>query len=303
MAWFFAFLRVDLLRGVQPKPLRKDTRDVPLLEAVSHGSRSIEVAIHLVDGQILVGDDADTLTSERTLQNLYLEPLYLLYKLRNPDPPLVSGHFYPSNFLYEDDYAPFNLMLDYKTNATELHPHVIKALEPFEDFGLLEQYDESLSDAGDGNRDRRPLVVSCTGNCTIDLVEADRPIRRVFLDAPLLDIGDIWSGRYNRTNAHTASIRWTDLEGTWAYDKDKRHGPGTKLATFATFSLRAYQKSLITRVTGVPQWPLFVRNDIYRDLLLSKWPDSMMYLDTQDLDTVDEVAHSCRAQQHGSGSC
>lgn len=167
-------------------------------------------------------------------------------------------------------------MLDYKTNATELHPHVIKALKPFEDFGLLEQYDESLSDAGEGNRDRRPLVVSCTGNCTIDLVEADRPIRRVFLDAPLLDMGDIWSGRYNRTNAHTASIRWTDLEGTWAYDKDKRHGPGTKLATFGALSLRAYQKSLITRVTGVPQYVLLVSQSCLSVASLTGWSTRQM---------------------------
>lgn len=47
-------VRLSVVDSVADQPLRKDTRDVPLLEAVSHGSRSIEVAIHLVDGQILV---------------------------------------------------------------------------------------------------------------------------------------------------------------------------------------------------------------------------------------------------------
>lgn len=47
----------------------------PLLDALDHGFRSIEVDVHLVDGDLLVAHDRDDVEPSRTLQSLYLDPL------------------------------------------------------------------------------------------------------------------------------------------------------------------------------------------------------------------------------------
>lgn len=47
----------------------------PLLDALDHGFCSIEADIYLVDGQLLVAHDRPDVSSQRTLQALYLDPL------------------------------------------------------------------------------------------------------------------------------------------------------------------------------------------------------------------------------------
>jgi hypothetical protein len=47
--------------------------DKPLLDALSHGFRSVEADVWLVDGELCIGHDAPD--CDRTLESLYLEPL------------------------------------------------------------------------------------------------------------------------------------------------------------------------------------------------------------------------------------
>lgn len=47
----------------------------PLLDAVDRGFNSIEADVHLVDGQLLVAHDRDSVHTTRTLESLYLAPL------------------------------------------------------------------------------------------------------------------------------------------------------------------------------------------------------------------------------------
>ncbi|MGI9175709.1 MAG: phosphatidylinositol-specific phospholipase C/glycerophosphodiester phosphodiesterase family protein [Rhodothermales bacterium] len=47
----------------------------PLLDALDHGFGSLEVDVHLVDGELLVAHDADEVVPGRTLASLYLDPL------------------------------------------------------------------------------------------------------------------------------------------------------------------------------------------------------------------------------------
>ena len=50
----------------------------PLFHALGQGFASIEVDIHLVDGELLVAQDADEVVRGRTFTSLYLEPLRLM---------------------------------------------------------------------------------------------------------------------------------------------------------------------------------------------------------------------------------
>src|ERR1041384_779449 len=47
----------------------------PLFDALDRGFCGVEADIHLVNGELLVGHDADSLKPERTLAKLYLDPL------------------------------------------------------------------------------------------------------------------------------------------------------------------------------------------------------------------------------------
>ena len=47
----------------------------PLNDALDRGFTSVDAAVHLVDGQLLVAHDEDDLRADRTLQTLYLDPL------------------------------------------------------------------------------------------------------------------------------------------------------------------------------------------------------------------------------------
>lgn len=49
--------------------------DRPLLDALDNGFNSVEADIFLVDGELLVAHDRKDLSKDRTLENLYLQPL------------------------------------------------------------------------------------------------------------------------------------------------------------------------------------------------------------------------------------
>ncbi|WP_425395275.1 phosphatidylinositol-specific phospholipase C/glycerophosphodiester phosphodiesterase family protein [Aeoliella sp.] len=76
----------------------------PLLDALDHGFNSVEADIYLVDGQLLVGHDRHELRPERTLQNLYLEPLAKRVKQQ-------GGYVHQAK-------VPFYLFIDVKERAS-----------------------------------------------------------------------------------------------------------------------------------------------------------------------------------------
>ncbi len=75
----------------------------PLFDAMENGFCSVEVDIHLVDGELLVAHDRHQTTKGKTLQNLYLDPLRQRVRTN-------SGSVYP-------DGGEFTLMIDIKTDA------------------------------------------------------------------------------------------------------------------------------------------------------------------------------------------
>lgn len=92
---------------------------LPLYEAYAAGSNSIEADIYLVDGELCVAHEKDEISKERTLKELYLEPVRRIMQQN-------GGCFYPGG-----EYA--QLMIDLKTDYTETLPVLEKLLQDYRD--------------------------------------------------------------------------------------------------------------------------------------------------------------------------
>jgi hypothetical protein len=82
----------------------------PLLDALSHGFRSVEADVYLVNGRLLVAHDRKDLMPSRTLKSLYLEPLAMLAR---------------------EGLRQFTLMVDVKTDGTLATRALIEELSPY----------------------------------------------------------------------------------------------------------------------------------------------------------------------------
>ncbi|KPC83992.1 MULTISPECIES: phosphatidylinositol-specific phospholipase C/glycerophosphodiester phosphodiesterase family protein [Streptomyces] len=76
----------------------------PLHDALAHGFTSVEADIFLVDGELLVAHEAESLDPARTLVSLYLDPL--LDRVRANHGSVHAGHS-----------APLQLLIDIKTDG------------------------------------------------------------------------------------------------------------------------------------------------------------------------------------------
>lgn len=117
--------------------------DRPLFEALENGFISVEVDVHLINGELYVSHDEPTdLSKTRTLGDLYLKPLMDHIK-RN------EGRVHKSY----DDY--FYLMVDVKTQAESSYP-VLRS--------LLEKYKSMLSVvSGKEDQKGKPVKVFISG--------------------------------------------------------------------------------------------------------------------------------------------
>ncbi len=187
----FAFLIMLLLTGTsvsaEIRPLSAAHahndyyHDRPLVDALSHGFCSVEADIFLVDGQLLVGHDRDELTSERTLQRLYLKPLKQR-AVRH------SGKIYT-------DGPTFTLLVDFKSEGISTY----QALEK-----VLAEYSDLLSSYDNGRVTQRAVQLVVSGNRPIDLM-AKQEKRYAFVDGRLSDL----DGAFTAELMPLISDRWT----------------------------------------------------------------------------------------------
>ena len=181
-----------------------------------------------MDGELYVGHSRASLTDERTLASLYINPLLDILSHQNP-----TTSFHPNGNMTIDgvfDTTPEQslvLLIDFKTPGPELWPHVLSALEPLRARNYLTHQD------GDQMIDG-PVTVVGTGNTPFELVSSKsaNPHHDIFFDAPL---GQMWGGeearqaltnssskdrsqsidqdRYNRSNSYYASASFANAIG------------------------------------------------------------------------------------------
>lgn len=126
--------------------------DRPLTDALANGFISVEVDVHLIDGELFVYHDSpNALDPERTLERLYLKPLEEHIRLNN-------GVVYPGH------QSPFYLMIDFKTAAGPTYEKLKLALS---------SYRSMLSVAANREARSGPVKVLISGNRPVNEVLAD----------------------------------------------------------------------------------------------------------------------------------
>jgi hypothetical protein len=130
----------------------------PLLDALQVGFRSVEADVYLVDGKLCVAHDAKDIRPERTLNSLYLQPLW--ERRRN----LPEG---------------FQLLVDIKTNGEEVYAALKHAMRPFEP--MLTQFKK-------GKIKKKTVTIVLSGDRPRRVLEAEND-RFAALDGHPEDLG------------------------------------------------------------------------------------------------------------------
>ncbi|MBI1840966.1 MAG: hypothetical protein HYR88_08975 [Verrucomicrobia bacterium] len=137
----------------------------PLWDALDAGFCSVEADIHLVKGRLLVGHDAIGLSTDRTLEKLYLEPLR--NRVRQ-----FHGKVYSTP-------ADFTLLIDIKTPADDTYKVLRRTLRHYRD--ILTRFDQGKVSPGaitvvlSGERPIAWVARESTRWCAIDgrLIDLD----------------------------------------------------------------------------------------------------------------------------------
>jgi len=88
-------------------------RTAPFWEAYANGLESIEADVILLNGELYVAHENESITPERTLKSLYLDPIQVAYDLKI------------------NNRKPFQLLIDIKTEAYSTMAKIEEAVAPY----------------------------------------------------------------------------------------------------------------------------------------------------------------------------
>ena len=193
----------DFSRDIIPLPCHSHNdywRKVPLFSAIEVGCIGVEADIWLFEEELFVGHSVASLTRNRTLNSLYINPLLEILSKQNPKSTMLPDDTSQPHGVFDTDpEQTLILLIDFKTSGRALWPHVQLALQPLRDKSYLTRLNGT-------ELTRSPITVVGTGNTPFDLVnlEETNPYRDVFFDAPLSEM-------YEDTNSdHLPTAMSTD---------------------------------------------------------------------------------------------
>lgn len=136
----------------------------PLHDALDHGFGSVEVDVHLVDGDLLVAHDLEDVRPHETLESLYLDPLRR--RIRG-----IGGSVY-------GDGASITLLVDVKSDAAPTYRVLRSVLRRYADILTIFAGDAAVEGA---------VTAVVSGNRSRDDMLAE-PIRFAAYDGRLEDL-------------------------------------------------------------------------------------------------------------------
>ena len=300
-----ANLPADFSRGIIPIPCHSHNdywRHVPLYSALAAGCTSVEADVWLSDADLFVGHSEQSLTKERTLTSLYIDPIMSILSIQNtPNQKVTTNPTSPSstssstaspNGVFETSpQTPLIFLIDIKTDGASTFPTVLNQLEPLRSRGWLTHFNGTAVIPG-------PVTVVGTGNTPFDLLTSNSTYRDIFYDAPLQELwGDdpkttttipttpygeqlLLAERYTVENSYYASVSFQAEIGTlW-------HGT---LTPQQVLKIRgqvkgATERGLKARYWETPAWPVGRRDHVW-DVLMREDVGS---LNVDDLEAAKE---------------
>lgn len=211
-------------------------RERPLLDALDRGFCSVEADIFLVDGELLVAHDRDKCSPERTLDALYLKPLWERFQ--------AHGNIHAQT-------VPFTLLIDIKTDGAAA-------------FALLDQqlaaYDTMLTHFTDTTTTPGAVTVIISGDRAVDTILQSNP-RRAGIDGRLSDL----EGPVNPHQIPLISDNWLKHFKWMGQD----HMPQAQADKLTAIVKKAHDHGVRVRFWAIPQRESLWRtlNDAGVDLL------------------------------------
>jgi hypothetical protein len=279
-------------------------RKEPLFSALDAGCTGVEADVWLYDQELYVGHSTASLTPERTLRNLYVDPLVKILDSQNPRTSFHPTLDTPRNGVFDTDPSQtLVLLIDFKTEGHRIWPYVSDQLEPLRQRKMLSYFNGTSFIEG-------PVTVVVTGNAPWDEVVANPTYRDMFFDAPL----DLMANLADDSNSEVAGL---DTQDGVLNERSSNQGQGRSGAApsnpalysqansyYASVSfggavgwpwrgslsrnqvdaLRkqiagAHARGLKVRYWSVPSWPRGMRNYLWRTLV----KEGVDYLNVDDL--------------------
>lgn len=192
----------------------------PLLDALDRGFCSVEADIYLLEGALLVAHDRNKCTPERTLETLYLKPLWERFQ--------ANGSIYPQA-------APFTLLIDIKTDGAAAYAALDR---------LLATYDAMLTHFTESETAHGAVTVIISGDRAFDTILKSKP-RRAGIDGRLSDL----EGPLNPNEMPLISDNW------FSHFKWMGEGPipQAEAEKLAAITKKAHESNIRIRFWAIPQ--------------------------------------------------
>jgi hypothetical protein len=250
----------DFTRDTLPVPCHSHNdywRRIPLFEAIHYGCTSVEADVWLHNRDLHVGHSPAALTSNRTLQSLYIDPLVEILDHQNPTTEFYRAGAVKNGVFDVDANQTLVLLIDVKTDPAEILLLVEHQLSPLRSKGYL-----SYSDGKDFIKG--PITVVASGEATFELIVKNSTYRDVFLDAPLLAFsGASAASQFNKTNSYYASGSLFQVAGfPWLGKYSDSQVEKIKARINAT-----HEAGLDVRFWDTPGWPIGLRNYVWQLLV------------------------------------
>ena len=284
----------DFSRDIRPIPLHSHNdywRMVPLYDALKAGAIGVEADVWLIDDELYVGHTRASLTKNRTLKALYVDPLTKILEGQNDSPILEGGKAEDAtkrgwNGVFDTALEQtLVLLIDFKQKDPQLWPRVLDALQPLRERGWLSYVNGSQKIEG-------PITVVASGEAKFDSVQNANPHSDVFFDAPLNEFWDEQSQGPHPlsasssigdpslpTNTIYATIlnpaAYTTLNSYYVSCQYPKHVglPWSGEITDGQLKLirgqikGAQKRGLKVRYWDTPFWPIGLRNKVWNTLL------------------------------------
>jgi len=282
----FSPQRETFLRNVIPVPCHSHNdywRRTPLYAALGSGCISVEADVWLFNDDLFVGHDIGSLTSDATLDSMYLKPLERVLRIMNGDSRIgnVSTDGRQGVFSVAPEQT-LVLLIDLKTSGHETYAKLDTQLQGLRDAQWLTHWNGA-------HRVERPITIVATGNAPFKRIAANDSYRDIFFDAPMTSLAsDGDPGALTPTpvfhTIHRNSIHPSpDLlrykynpSNSWYASTSFKPGGGI-LSPFAITSSQrkdladhvrmAEARGLVPRYWGTPRWPRTLRDQIWEVLL------------------------------------